>query len=435
MSRSVAIQNKPVSNTKYPWDHGKLKISANKRMLQHEDGTGFFWMGDTAWQMTLKLKKEDIPLYFDKRKAEGFNVSLITIESWQGMKNRYNEAAFNSFYTDPNESFWKYIDFIINEAAKRGIYIALLPSWGDVIKNSGDATVYGKWVANRYKNRKNIIWVVGGDQNADTSQKRAIFDAMGSAIDSVVGSKQLITYHPSGTRSSADWFKNERWLDFNMIQSGHCMKAEDIIRSIFNVKYNADKSRPILDGESRYETIEECFYRNDRSGHRFNAKDVRDMAYKEVFSGAFGHTYGHQSVWTMYENGDTVVTGGTPVKTWKEALDDPGAGQMQYLVNLIESRPMTSRVPDQSIVVSGNGIATRGNGYIFIYLPNGGNITVNLGKISGSNVKAWWYNPATGDATEIGDYTNSGTQQFTTGNDDRVLVIDDLSKGYGTPGL
>ena len=37
---------------------------------------------------------------------------------------------------------------------------------------------------------------------------------------------------------------------------------------------------------------------------------------------------------------------------WYEAIDQPGAGQMQYRPRLIESRPFLTRVPDDGIVVT-----------------------------------------------------------------------------------
>ena len=40
----------------HPWeDHGKLEVSENKRYLQHEDGTPFFWFGDTCWEASHHL--------------------------------------------------------------------------------------------------------------------------------------------------------------------------------------------------------------------------------------------------------------------------------------------------------------------------------------------------------------------------------------------
>jgi hypothetical protein len=75
---------------------------------------------------------------------------------------------------------------------------------------------------------------------------------------------------------------------------------------------------------------------------------------------------------------------------WYEAIDLPGAGQMQHLRWLIESRPMLDRVPDQSLITNALGAndriqATRGNDYLFVYTAQGKPFTVNMGKISGTD--------------------------------------------------
>ena len=66
-------------------------------------------------------------------------------------------------------------------------------------------------------------------------------------------------------------------------------------------------------------------------------------------SGSCGHTYGNHSVWQMYAPGRKSING--PLLYWNEAIQRPGAAQMQYLRALIESRPYLSRVPDQSLLV------------------------------------------------------------------------------------
>ena len=45
-------------------------------------------------------------------------------------------------------------------------------------------------------------------------------------------------------------------------------------------------------------------------------------------------------------------------------------------------------------------------------MPYGGNVTVNLAKLSGSNAKAQWFNPRTGQYISIGNVTISGTRNF-----------------------
>ena len=78
--------------------------------------------------------------------------------------------------------------------------------------------------------------------------------------------------------------------------------------------------------------------------------------------------------------------------------------------------------------------ATRGNDYLFIYTAAGKPFTVNPGKISGSKLNVYWYNPRNGETTKPELINNKGQQKFTPptsgyGND-WVLVMDDVSKNY-----
>ena len=76
---------------------------------------------------------------------------------------------------------------------------------------------------------------------------------------------------------------------------------------------------------------------------------MRRPLYWDLFTGACGHTYGHHSVWQMYTKDRKPIN--NPLVTWEEALNQPGAVQMQYGRWLIESRPFLTRIPDDSVIV------------------------------------------------------------------------------------
>jgi hypothetical protein len=133
-------------------------------------------------------------------------------------------------------------------------------------------------------------------------------------------------------------------------------------------------------------------------------------------------------------------------KFWFEAIDDPGAGQMQWLKKLILSRPFFERIPDQGLIAGENGTrynyvaGTRGKSYAFLYTCTGRPFTVQMGRISGSEVRAWWYDPRTGRATGAGTFPNKGTREFdppgvTQAGNDWVLVLDDASRHSASPAM
>jgi hypothetical protein len=66
-------------------------------------------------------------------------------------------------------------------------------------------------------------------------------------------------------------------------------------------------------------------------------------------SGAFGHTYGHNSIWQMWEPRHKAVI--PVVGPWYEMLDRPGAFQMGYMRRFLEKHDFLNLVPDQSLFV------------------------------------------------------------------------------------
>jgi hypothetical protein len=160
-------------------DHGLLKVTPNGHYLQYEDGTPFFWLGDTGWELFHRLTIQEIARYLDNRKSKGFNViQAVILAELDGVhsSNKYGDyPLINNNPDKPNEKYFRLVDTVVVMAAKRGITMALLPAWGDkvtlkyggkgpVIFDTANAYRYGKYLGNRYKNANNIIWILGGDR-------------------------------------------------------------------------------------------------------------------------------------------------------------------------------------------------------------------------------------------------------------------------------
>jgi hypothetical protein len=340
------------------------------------------------------------------------------------------------------------VDYIIDKAAENNIMIAFLPTWGDKIFKStwgkgpeiftpDNAKIYGRWLGNRYKDRKNIIWIMGGDRNPQNEMHKAIWRALADGVAAGVGGQQnaLMSFHPQPNNLGAgEYFYDDAWLDFNMFQNGHCRDTR--VFDKIQASYQRTPVKPVLDGEPIYEDHPVCF--NVKDLGTSSAYDVRKYAYLDVFAGAFGHTYGCHDIWQFYSPYHEAVNG--PHVYWQEAMELPGATQMQYLRTLMESRPMLDRIPDQSLVLE-NDLptperiqATRGKDYAFIYTASGRAFTINPGKISGTRLQAAWYNPRTGEWKKIGSVTNDIQQKFTPATSgygqDWILMLDDASKNY-----
>lgn len=435
----------------------QLRVSENKRYLVTPDNKPFFWLGDTAWELFHRLTREDAEKYLKIRAEQKFNViQAVILAEFDGLgtPNAYNELPLeNNDPTKPREAYFQHVDYVIDKANELGLYVGLLPTWGDKvfkhswgvgpeIFNTTNAKVYGKWLGSRYRNRKNIIWILGGDRNPRNENDVAIWRAMAEGVAEGAGGndKVLMTYHPQPNdlqdAGSSKWFHNDAWLDFNMFQTGHC--RENNVWDRIQVAYNKTPIKPVLDGETLYEDHPVCF--NAYELGTSSAFDVRKHAYLDVFAGAFGHTYGCHDVWQMYSPERVPVNG--PHYPWYEAVNLPGARQMQHLRMLMESRPMLDRVPDFSLITDAGGSndrvqATRGSDYIFVYSSEGRSFEVDLSKIKAKEFSATWFDPRTGSSKESGKFSASGKKTFTPPTHDYgqdwVLIIDDASKNYPKP--
>lgn len=435
----------------------QLRVSENQRYLQAADGKPFFWLGDTAWELFHRLTREEAEKYLTNRADKGFTViQAVALAELDGLRdpNAYGEVPLqNEDPTMPNEAYFQHVDFIIRKAEQLGLYIGLLPTWGDKvfkstwgkgpeIFNIDNARVYGKWIGTRYKNQKNIIWILGGDRNPRNENDVAIWRAMADGIAEGVGGhdRALMTFHPQPNSleegGSSRWFHNDAWLDFNMFQTGHCRENNvwDRIQHVYNLK----PVKPVVDGEPLYEDHPVCFNAKDLGTS--SAYDVRKLAWFDVFAGAFGHTYGCHDIWQMYAPHREPING--PHFPWYVAIDLPGAGQLKYLRQLIEARPVLDRVPDQSLITDALNAndriqATRGKDYIMVYSAQGKKFIVNTGKISGNILAAHWYNPRNGDIKEAGKSAKKSQMEFTPPTSgyghDWVLIIDDVSRNYELP--
>lgn len=434
----------------------RLKISANKRFIAREDGSPFFYLGDTAWELFHRLNREEADRYLTDRSAKRFTViQAVVLADLDGANsvNAYGEAPLrNHDPALPNEAYFKHVDYIVKKAEALGLYVGMLPTWGDKVGdrttaagpgifNTENARIFGEYLGRRYKSSP-IIWILGGDFAPDSETKRAVWRAMAAGLRQGDGGSHLITFHPPGARSSSEWMHDEEWLDFNMMQNGHNTDT-DVWNRIAG-DYSRMPTKPVVDGEPLYED-HPIDFNASRHGYS-NAADVRKFAYWDLFSGACGYTYGNHSIWQMNKPGKPPVNG--PLNYWFDALDHPGARQMQYVRALIESRPCLSRVPDQSLLASepsagGKHIqcsrAADGS-YAFLYIPASRTFAIHTSMIAGSKTKAWWFNPRTGAATLIDEYTHSGesikvfSPPDAGENIDWVLVLDNAANNYPPPG-
>src|SRR5687768_13042443 len=240
----------------------RLKVSENRRFIVKEDGSPFFYLGDTAWELFHRLSREEAERYLKNRADKKFTViQAVVLAELDGLNtaNPYGHKPLEgNDPTKPNEEYFKHVDFIVNKAEELGLYVGMLPTWGDKwnkkwgagpeIFTPENARAYGKFLGNRYKD-KPIIWILGGDRPVENDQHKAITRAMAQGVREGDGGNHLITFHPTGGNGSAQYFHGDDWLSFNMRQNGHAIDFDgryDATRADYN---RTNPVKPVIDGE------------------------------------------------------------------------------------------------------------------------------------------------------------------------------------------
>jgi hypothetical protein len=270
---------------------------------------------------------------------------------------------------------------------------------------------WGRYVGKRYRDFDNLVWLIGGDRNPEKARQDV--DAMVLGIKEF-DSRHLFTAHCHPENSAMDQFKDEGWLDLNTTYT------YGIVHRMLLADFNRVPAMPFLLIESTYE-----------GEHNASPVQIRRQAYWAVLCGAAGQVMGNRPVW-LFDPG------------WEVALDSAGARDMSRLHALFTSRPWYDLVPDQKheVVVDGLGefrgldylaaARTRDGGTVIAYLPTSRAFTVDMTKIAGKSVRAWWFNPRDGKWDPAGEFPASGKRQFTPpGEGDWVLVLDDASRSAG----
>ena len=93
-----------------------LKISDNRRFLVHDDGTPFFYLGDTAWELLHRCTFEETERYLADRAAKRFTViQTVVLAELDGLHtpNRNGDLPLiEDDPTRPNEAYFAYVDAV-----------------------------------------------------------------------------------------------------------------------------------------------------------------------------------------------------------------------------------------------------------------------------------------------------------------------------------
>ena len=269
---------------------------------------------------------------------------------------------------------------------------------------------YGEFLGKRFMGYSNIIWVLGGDVQADAGGQyldhyRSMAEGIITGITgetvpwdevSPLWDNALMTYHPDGSPliNSSLWFHNDPWMDFNMIETH---KSREKVYQAVQQDYAMDAPvKPTVMGEPDYE--------GSRPNMVTAGIHMRRQALHSFFAGAAGFTYGGK----IDQDGNGPLW--SPYNNWKEMLNMEGAGSMTNIKSFCLKHSWPDWIPVHDVIQSNAGEGENQKVAVFIphkplclvYFPDNSAASLELASYfdETGDMDLQWYNPASDSYTE-----------------------------------
>ncbi|MBA4064986.1 MAG: hypothetical protein C0501_14995 [Isosphaera sp.] len=402
-----------------PFDkHGRLRVAKSGTHLEHEDGTPFFFLADTAWTGPALSTVDEWELYLADRKKKGFTaIQFNCVSPWRTAPTDLNDRTSYEVRDGklvPHEAFFEQLDARLKAVRDAGLLAVPVLVWahkkGDAGFDLTDEQVVTlvRFQVERYK-REHCLFVLAGDaryNQTDAEKWRTIGRAVFKDHPGL-----LVTTHPTGKNfpwAAKEW-EDQAWLTVLGYQSGHGDDdaAAKWIHSGPVAEYGKRKTftRPVINLEPPYE---------DHNGYQskkpHSAYSVRRAVYQSLLAAPVaGFTYGGHGVWSWHSKPGEEPTDhkGTGVaKVWKDALALPGATQMGHVRTFFESVRWADLRPGQEYVEQNTGkddptkfvscAAAPKQGVYVYYFPAGAKGTILLHVVAAPGAVRW-FNPRTGE--------------------------------------
>jgi hypothetical protein len=388
------IERKNSTPTVFP-----LHPVEGRRFLLDEVGRPFLIVGDSAWSLLTQLSSEDAGRYLSDRQAKGFNTILVNLLEHKyadnAPRNVYGDGPFkiDGDFSAPNDRYFDYVERVLRDAAQKEFLVLLAPAytgagggdegWYRDMKASGldKLRSYGRYVGNRFKNFKNIIWVHVGDFNPPNKK---LSQAVAEGIREMLPNSLHTAHNGPGMHGLGYWSASEIPIGIDTLYTYAPVGAEAVLLA-------ENRKMPFFLIESRYE--------NERDGTPLR---TRIQAWQAVLSGAAGQVFGNSPIW--YFN---AKAGDPQPMQWTTALDSPGALGISHLRNFLCSLPWFTLEPDsdRKLLVAGaldghfQAVAARSTDgkFAIIYLPSPRPFAVDTKQIAGDYVIGRWFDPAAGE--------------------------------------
>jgi hypothetical protein len=333
-AQSGEIEAVPYEGDLDVYRHGFVRVSDDRRRFVHDDGTPFFWLGNTHWQAPNYERLHECNNPHDPECTSQFRCSADNDRA-RGFTvyQTYPDAALNDGGGNVSEVNWWTEDYVhLNPQAFRDqfdVMMDYLADHGTVIAlGMGVHTETGRigaealshftqHVTARYAAHP-VVWITG--QEVDIENEHSGIGPWLAAAETIAANDGY--RHPLGAHmwsiGEPTAFADEPWHDWFPTQGGHeGVRTQEHYRFYWDYQ----PTKPFLETEANYEDIWDV-----------TTTATRQAAWKALQCGSYGYTYGVAGIWAMKWDYDVPgwddFQNGIP---WFDGLDRPGGRQMTHL--------------------------------------------------------------------------------------------------------
>ena len=342
--------------------HGRLTVSTDRRHFAYEDGTPFFWLGDTWWMAFSSRMRwpEAVYALADDRVRKGFSVVQLVAGLFPDMEwgdpRGGNDAGlpYNADLTEINPAYFDEADVKIRHLVESGLMPCIVGCWGYFFNWIGQEKIEKHWryIVARWSAYP-VVWCLCGEatyayhmsetHEQDSLDQKTGWSEVGRYVRQIDPMQRLITIHPIDC--GRDNISDDSVLDFEMLQTFHLdHESIPVTARAMKVEYQRTPTMPVINGEVNYEGIMGGCYDNVQ----------RACFWICMLSGAAGHTYGANGIWQVNEPGKPYGASSHDTnwgsRPWNDAMDLPGSGHVGIGKSILEAYPWWNFTPHQEWV-------------------------------------------------------------------------------------
>jgi hypothetical protein len=443
-----------VTSVKPAVSRHRWPTTVSERKVLDQFGDTYLMRVFASWGMAQNLTNSEITDALEALEARGFNAVNVAPNGVgiQADWVKYENVAGQDFFTGtPFASSlgpaWTTMDHIISEAQRLGMTVlfSFFVSYGTsgigpdlTAASNKNAYDYGVAVASRYLTAPNIVWHVEADAGWQPE------DAIGRRLDNVF--RGIADTETTPRLILAEPYLGGTGYQMFISEQGTGSSAYDWLRLSTNAVYDygsnaVEQFDAVWDeaGATAYAVWDsEPPYASATHYTGNYRQQMRERNYATFIRGGCGINYGDEDWWPFGKLG--LFDGGLE---WVEVPDSATTADAQHAWTLIGAHvtdPTWTR--DAGAFVTrglGSGDTKAASGYSgssgLVYKPHSSPITVDLTIFTADTVHVRWYDPTTGDYTNVGDFPTTGTRvvphpgKNASGQPDWVLVVEGFRGG------